>query len=305
MISKRSVRSKRHSGLFWLWAVSTPVACAGGQTHSDPTSAALERLEQLDTANVTAQKRQVQALLKSIETGDRTPAAVIDANNYTQHDLNVADGLAGFRASLTQLPKDSTKVETVRVFQDGDIVFAHTDYNLLGPKIGFDVFRFENGKIVEHWSNLQDKPARPNASGHTMTDGPTQCSEHEKTAANKALVRSFVQDVLIDGKLETLRGFYDQDNYVQHDPHVADGVTGLTKALQAQTKQGIGPKYEKLHHLYGEGNFVLAVSEGWVGDQHVAFYDMYRIKNGKLAEHWDTRELIPARDHWKNQNGKF
>jgi hypothetical protein len=32
------------------------------------------------------------------------------------------------------------------VFEDGDFVFAHTDYDFFGPKIGFDVFRFENGR---------------------------------------------------------------------------------------------------------------------------------------------------------------
>ena len=37
--------------------------------------------------------------------------------------------------------------------------FLHTDYNFFGPKIGFDIFRFEDGKIVEHWDNLQETPA--------------------------------------------------------------------------------------------------------------------------------------------------
>ncbi|MFL5577163.1 MAG: hypothetical protein ACJ79S_14465 [Gemmatimonadaceae bacterium] len=29
------------------------------------------------------------------------------------------------------------------------------------------------------------------------------------------------------------------------------------------------------------------------------------VENGKIAEHWDTIETIPARSEWKNQNGKF
>ncbi|MGM9747540.1 MAG: hypothetical protein ACI3ZN_01955 [Candidatus Cryptobacteroides sp.] len=32
---------------------------------------------------------------------------------------------------------------------------AHTDYNFFGPKIGFDIFRFEDGKIVEHWDVIE------------------------------------------------------------------------------------------------------------------------------------------------------
>ena len=81
-------------------------------------------------------KQQVRALLKSIETGEPEPIASINPQKYVQHNLGVADGLAGFVAHVAQLPKGSAKVETVRVFQDGDFVFAHTDYDLFGPKIG-------------------------------------------------------------------------------------------------------------------------------------------------------------------------
>ena len=89
-------------------------------------------------------------------------------------------------------------MNTVRVFQDGDFVFAHTEYDFFGPKIGFDVFRFEDGKIVEHWDNLQETPTRPNPSGHTMTDGPTEANDLDKTEANKTLVAAFVDDILVE-----------------------------------------------------------------------------------------------------------
>jgi predicted SnoaL-like aldol condensation-catalyzing enzyme len=38
---------------------------------------------------------------------------------------------------------------------------------------------------------------------------------------------------------------------------------------------------------------------------HSSFYDMYRIANGKIAEHWDTIETIPPQTEQKNSNGKF
>ena len=45
-----------------------------------------------------------------------------------------------------------TQVKTVRSFQDGDFVVHHSEYFLFGKaQIGFDVFRYEHGKIVEHW----------------------------------------------------------------------------------------------------------------------------------------------------------
>ena len=252
----------------------------------------------------TMQKQQVVALLKAIETGASEPVGVINPNQYKQHNLGVADGLAGFGALLQQLPKGSAKVNTVRVFQDGNYVFAHTDYNFFGPKIGFDIFRFEDGKIVEHWDNLQETAA-PNPSGHTMTDGSTEVKDQDKTEANKKLVRQFVDDILVNGRMEKLAGYFDGDNYIQHNPMIPDQLSGLGSALEAMGKQGVTMMYDKIHHVLGEGNFVMVVSEGHLGGKHDSFYDLFRVENGKIAEHWDTIEEIPAQSVWKNTNGKF
>jgi predicted SnoaL-like aldol condensation-catalyzing enzyme len=240
------------------------------------------------------QKQQVVDLLKSIETGDTKPVGYINPDKYIQHNLAVGDGLAGFGAVLQQLPKGSARVNTVRVFQDGDFVFAHTDYNF-----------FENGRIVEHWDNLQETPASPNPSGHTMLDGERSATDLGRTEANKTLVRAFVDDILVNGRMDRLAGYFDGDNYVQHNPQIADGLSGLGAALQAMAKQGVTMKYDRIHRVLGEGNFVLTVSEGQFAGRHSAFYDLFRVANNKIAEHWDVIESIPPRSDWKNQNGKF
>jgi predicted SnoaL-like aldol condensation-catalyzing enzyme len=144
----------------------------------------------LITTNKMDNKLKVVELLKSIETGASEPVAYINPNKYIQHNLAVGEGLAGFGAVLQALPKGSAKASTVRAFQDGDFVFTHTEYNFFGPKIGFDIFRFEDGKIVEHWDNLQEI-AKPNPSGHTMIDGTAEIKDLDKTEANKTLVMTF------------------------------------------------------------------------------------------------------------------
>lgn len=196
-------------------------------------------------------------------------------------------------------------MNTVRAFQDGDFVFTHTDYDFFGPKIGFDVFRFDNGRIVEHWDNLQDKPGRPNPSGRTMIDGPTEAVDLDRTEANKATARAFVDDILVGGRMDRLTRYFDGDNYLQHNPAIADGLSGLGAALEAMAKAGVTMKYERVHKVLGEGSFVLAVSEGSFGGKHVAFYDLFRLSDGKIVEHWDTIEPIAPRAQWKNANGKF
>jgi predicted SnoaL-like aldol condensation-catalyzing enzyme len=253
---------------------------------------------------MSTQEQQVVDLLKAIETGAAGPVAVINPEHYTQHNLGAADGLAGFGALLAALPPNSAKVNTVRVFEDGEYVFAHTEYEFFGPKIGFDIFRFENGKIVEHWDNLQETaPANP--SGNSMIDGATTAIELDQTEANKALVTQFVDDILVNGRSEKLAGYFDGDSYIQHNPQIANGLSGLGAALEAMAKAGITMKYDKVHKVLGEGNFVLVVSEGSFGGKPTAFYDLFRAENGKIAEHWDTLETIPPQSEWKNQNGKF
>lgn len=252
-----------------------------------------------------SKKQQVTALLKSIETGDSAPVAFINPTKYIQHNLAVADGLAGFGAVLQALPEGSAKVDTVRAFEDGDYVFTHTEYNFFGPKIGFDIFRYESGQIVEHWDNLQITPESPNPSGRSMIDGSTELLDLDKTVENKQLVKRFVTDVLVNGELDKLAAYFDGDNYIQHNPNIADGLSGLGAALEAMAKQGVTMKYDTVHKVLGEGNFVLVVSEGSFADHPTSFYDLFRVANGKIAEHWDTIETIPAQSEWKNTNGKF
>jgi predicted SnoaL-like aldol condensation-catalyzing enzyme len=250
-------------------------------------------------------KEKVVALLKSIETGAQEPAGYINPEKYIQHNLGVADGLAGFGALLQQLPPNSAKVNTIRAFEEGDFVFTQTEYNFFGPKIGFDIFRFENGKIVEHWDNLQETPAKANPSGHTMIDGTTEIKDLDKTSENKALVKNFIEDILVNGKMEKLASYFDGDNYIQHNPNIPDQLSGLGATLEALAKQGVFLKFDTIHRVLGEGNFVLVVSEGHFGKDHNSFYDLFRVENGKIAEHWDVIEPIAAKETWKNNNGKF
>lgn len=253
----------------------------------------------------TSRKAQVAALLKSLGTGDPAALAVLHPSRYVQHNLSAADGVAGLGELLAALPPGSVHARPVRVFEDGDFVFAHTEYDFFGPKIGFDVFRFEGDHIVEHWDNLQTTPDQPNPSGRTMIDGSTELTDRDQTLANQQRVRSFVDDILVHGRLDRLAGYFDGDAYLQHNPAVADGLSGLGAALAAMEKAGVSMVYERVHRVLGEGNFVLVISEGRFGGRHVAFYDLFRVQAGRIAEHWDTIEAIPPCEQWRNANGKF
>ncbi|MUK62331.1 hypothetical protein GNP81_03015 [Aliivibrio fischeri] len=259
-----------------------------------------------DTPEQLTNKEKAVAVISSIETGNPDAISYINPNKYIQHNLAVADGLEGFGAVLQQLPKGSAKANVIRSLQDGDYVVTHTEYNFFGPKAGFDVFRFEEGKIVEHWDNLQELMPK-NASGHTQLDGTTIITDLDKTEVNKAIVADFVNTILMNGDMEKINQFIDNedDAYLQHNPNIADGLSGLSIALGELTKANMPMSYTTNHKVLGEGNFVLSISEGIFMNKHVAFYDLFRLDDGKIVEHWDTIEAIPEKLEWKNSNGKF
>ena len=138
-----------------------------------------------------------------------------------------------------------------------------------------------------------------------MVDGPTEAIDLELTEDNRALVRSFVETVLVEGHLDRLIDFVDEDAYAEHNPRLGDGVSTLRSALEAECISGRRTDYHCVHRILAEGDFALCVSEGNYDGNHTAFYDLFRLAKGKVVEHWDTTERIAPRSEWKNDNGKF
>ena len=256
---------------------------------------------------MTTNTEKAVELLNSFNTGDAAPIAYINPAHYVQHNLDVADGLEGFGAVMHNAPPQGFSAKVHRAFADGDFVVTQTEYDFFGPKAGFDVFRFEDGLIVEHWDNLSALTL-PNPSGHTQFDGATQIIDLDKTDSNKTVVKGFVSDVLIGGQMNKLTDYISTETYVQHNSQIADGLDGFGQAFAAMQANDIVMTFERSHKVLGQGNFVLAMSEGRFGKapgKPTAFYDLFRLDEGKIVEHWDVIQPIPAKSEWKNENGKF
>jgi predicted SnoaL-like aldol condensation-catalyzing enzyme len=247
---------------------------------------------------------KIRALLKSIETGDPEAIAVVDEEKYIQHNPQTHAGSEGLATLFKRLSETSPRVNIVRAFEDGNYVFAHTEYDFSNRNIGFEVFLFEGNKAVEHWDNIQRRQG-PNKSGRSMVDGPHEASDHQSTEANRTLVHSFVETVLVQGKIKCFKDYVDQDNFIEHNPRHSDDLSGLKIEMAVDANAQRHLDYRQVHRVLAEGNFVLCVSEGYFNAQHSAFYDLFRVNNGKLVEHWDTTERVAPKSEWKNDNGKF
>lgn len=258
---------------------------------------------------IMTKKEKALALINTFATGDGEMARSLLAEGYIQHNLAYGTGRDAFIASVDYLASAPvrTSVENIRAFEDGDKVFMQTVYNFAGAgeQVAFDIFRFDDdGLIAEHWDNLASL-AGPNPSGHTQIDGYMQLEDLDRSEENRKLVEDFLYDVMQGNNLAKTPDYFDGDAYIQHNTGIADGVSGLDAALSSMAEQGIQMVYDKVHMVLAQGNFVLAVSEGTFAGEPTSWYDLWRIEDGKIAEHWDVMETIADKSTWQNDNGKF
>ncbi len=245
----------------------------------------------------------VRILTQGIAKGDTEYLKSVIAENYIQHNPLVPDGRDGLVGMVKHLKASEAlfEIEPVRAIQDGDMVAIHGRHVGESESTAFDLFRFENGLALEHWDGIQPAP-ETTVSGRSMTDGQTEVTDHDKTEENRALVTSFDTEVLINGNAEKMAAYLG-DLYLQHNPNIADGADGLMAFFTYLQENNISFSLTKTHRSIAEGNFVLLQSEGRIGSKPNAFYDLFRVENGKIVEHWDVVQEIP--DEMAHNNGMF
>ena len=259
--------------------------------------------------DTTSIKPIVSKFLGAVLEGDVDTIREVANADYIQNNPFIPSGLEPFIGMLPVLQEAGTTAENIRMFEDGNHVFMHNIWRNAAPfgadeMVAFDIIRVdENGKVAEHWDALQPLVTET-ASGRTQTDGPTEVTDLDKTEENKALAVSLVEDVLMGKDPSKITDYISAESYAQHNPMIADGLSGIVEAVEALTAQNNMFQYTKIHAVLGEGNFVLTVSEGeWNGTTN-AFYDLFRMEDGMIVEHWDVIQPVPT-DGLANTNGMF
>ncbi len=121
-------------------------------------------MEPATTAMEERNKETVIAFYNAaINDKDFEAASAYLGDRYIQHNPIAADGPEGLRAFLEFAKENLStfKVEIKRAFADGDYVILHVhakrDADDRGSAV-MDIFRLENGKVVEHWDVIQPIP---------------------------------------------------------------------------------------------------------------------------------------------------
>jgi predicted SnoaL-like aldol condensation-catalyzing enzyme len=138
----------------WLW-----LAAAGLLVSSAPIPAAAD-----DTREAN-KKTVVEFYEAAINRKDFEAASKFFGPRYVQHNPTAPDGIEGFKAFLGFLREKfpQSRSEIKRVWAEGDYVILHVHAvrtpGARGSAI-VDVFKLENGKIVEHWDVIQEIPEK-------------------------------------------------------------------------------------------------------------------------------------------------
>jgi predicted SnoaL-like aldol condensation-catalyzing enzyme len=179
-----------------------------------------------------------------------------------------------------------------RALSDGELVVNHSLVFTDGAPVAvrFDLWRVVDGRVVDHWSDEEEWMPKT-ANGHTQIDGPTTVDPTADAETTRRIATDTVQTILVDGDTSSLDAHLAGEDYVQHNPRFADGISGLVAALTALAKEGVTMRYDGIRHVVAEGDFAYLRSEGTFADQPYVFHDLFRVADGRCAEHWDV--MVP------------
>ncbi|MDQ0600919.1 putative SnoaL-like aldol condensation-catalyzing enzyme [Streptomyces canus] len=291
-------------------AATAVLAAAAAPAVAAPRPASLSHL---DPARLGYQKAVAERVLKGVfERGDTKVVDRFVRPDYIQHNPFAPDGaetLKGLATSVhAQFPDAVYGIK--RVLSEGDLVLVHSNVVLTPGDRGqavFDIFRFQGGKIAEHWDVGQAVP-ESSVNGNDMFSTvswprTTEPGPGFLTGYNKKLVTAAFDQLLVKKDLSAIDRYWGPE-YHQHNPGIADGVAGVKSGLGGYFKAFPELKVEP-KRVIAEGDLV-AVHSHYIpapGERGQAVVDLFRVRGGKIVEHWDVLQDVPASS--ANENGMF
>lgn len=222
--------------------------------------------------------------------------------DFIQHDPRIADGRAGLRAYLTtqNATYPHSYVSIKRVVGEDGLVAVHSNLVLERGTKGYavlDLYRLVDGKIAEHWGTTQEVPATT-VSGNDMfstlsSPRVSRPNPVAPSALNERIVTAMYTRVFVD-KDVTAFDRYIVDPYYQHNPGFANGIQAAKDGV-AGMFAAFPDFHTDIFRVIAEGDLVVIQSRGTLMPGLAsAVFDIYRVRGGKVVEHWDIIQTVPS-----------
>ena len=303
-------------GLLWAEAINPP---------TKPQTAPMNGQEKKNLDHVLNWWREV------LDGGHLELTSKYQAEDYIQHNPNVPTGRAGFVEFFGKFAKPKNPIPATLsnppVVQGakGDYVWLIFEREQPDPREAsktyhsnsFDVLRIQNGKVQEHWDSAQKMPGSGAVKTGVSPKPPMQWNtgklskEEEKTLA---LATEELKDMLQYGHLELADKTMDP-GYIQHNPNVPQGRDGFKQFMsripgrRPEDAKAIKPEWINppvLTLVNGPYCFFMWDRKAKDPDDPSREYtwnhfDVVRVENGLIKEHWDEAVIAPPQQGGKKQ----
>ena len=277
----------------------------------DSSSMTMAREVEVASAAAAGLDHARRLYLEGIRDGDvRRAVEEHTGERYTQHSTGVRDGVEGFVEFFEPFVahNEVRDIELVRSFVDGRFVFIQAAQDMNNGEarwVTTDLFDTDgNGKIVEHWDVIHAMIDGTTPGGHTQVDGSVEITDLHLTESNKEIVWRLLTEAFCETPTAPIGDFISDEVYINHNPDAPDGLAALVEMDRSSREAGQALYYQEVHRVIGQGNFVVSFAHQIWNSISYAAFDIFRLENGLIVEHWDNVEVLPDPATLVN-SGKF
>lgn len=207
------------------------------------------------------------------------------AEPYLQHNPLLPSGLEAFRelAQGAIVGNPGFKAARLCALADGELVAVHHRYIGLGPVpfMAVDLFRVQDGKVVEHWDCLQEET--PESDRHCAELAKLNNTRRPDNAErHRAAVTSFIETTW-------MASFSDDDGKRWGPP-----PHGTERLISSPGTRQDPLHYARVHRILADGNLVLTQSEAATSGQTYVCYDLFLVEGDVVIRYWSLAQGVPS-----------